>query len=130
MKRGLKRNIQTYLLYTLWIGLSCYSLTTNTSAFGQRTLILVIFVSGLTLLHMLVKRNYFEVINGRLIINRSFFQTKIIDLDSIEKVVIEAGPFSTSKIILKDKKRIKYWHNEMNDKRCKELMGELNIPVE
>lgn len=130
MKKGLRRPTHTYVLYALWIALMCYSLTTNSSAFGQWTLRAMTFFGGLSFLHMIIKRNYLEVTNSKLIINRDFFRTTIVDLNQIEKVVTESGPFSPSTIILKNKRRIKYWHSETNHTKFKELMRELNIPVE
>ena len=52
---------------------------------------------------MIVKRNYFEIVDNKLVINKDYFRTTTIELDKIERIDIEPGPFSSSKIILKDK---------------------------
>jgi hypothetical protein len=87
-------------------------------------------VGMISIIHMIIKRNYFEVSNDKLVINKDFFRTKIIDLDKIEKVDIEPGPFSSSRIILKDKTTIKYLDNQTNEKELREFMGQFSIPVE
>jgi len=79
---------------------------------------------------MILKRNYFEVADNKLIINEGIFQTKTIDLDKIEKFDIEPGLFTASKIILKDNTKIKYSDSQTDHKKLKELMGQYNIPVE
>ncbi len=79
---------------------------------------------------LIVRRNYFEVIDNKLLINKDFFRTKVIDLDNIEKIIIEPSPFSSSKIALKDKTTVKYQDNQVNDKELKEFMKQYNIPVE
>ncbi len=130
MKYGLKRPTQTYLIHGLWIALTIYYSTTNSTEFGQWTLRLMTLLGTFSLVHMIVKRNYFEIVDNKLVINRDYFRTTTIDLDKIEKFDIEPGPFSSSKIILKDKTTIKYLDNQLNDKELKELMGQFNIPVE
>jgi hypothetical protein len=130
MKYGLKRPFQTYLIHGLWIVLTFYYSTTNSSEFGQWILRLMTVIGTVSLIHMIIKRNYFEVADGKLIINRDYFRNTTIDLDKIEKIDIEPGPFSSSKIILKDKTTIKYLDNQVNDKELKELMEQFNIPVE
>ena len=77
-----------------------------------------------------MRRNYFEVVDNRLIINDSFLRTRTIDLDKIEKFDIEPSPFSSSKIILKDKTQIRYLDSQVDDKKLKLLMGQFHIPVE
>lgn len=79
---------------------------------------------------MTLRRNYIEVIDNKLIINEGIFKTTTIDLDKIEKFDIEPGPFTASKIILRDKTKIKYSDSQTNDKELREFMGQFNIPVE
>jgi len=88
-------------------------------------------VSGIiSFVHMILKRNYFEVVDDKLVINEAIFRTKTIDLDKIEKFDIEPGPFTASKIILKDKTKVKYSDSQTDDRKLKELMEQHNIPVE
>ena len=110
--------------------MTIYWSTLNSSDFGQWTLRLGAFVGLIFLIEMIVRRNYFEVLDNKLIINDSLLRTRTIDLDKIEKIDIETGPFSSSKIILKDKSIIKYSDSQTNDKEFKELMRQFNIPVE
>ena len=79
---------------------------------------------------MIIRSNYFEIADNRLVINEGIFRKITIDLDKIEKFDIEPGPFTASKIILKDKTKIKYSDSQTSDKKLKEFMGQYNIPVE
>lgn len=82
------------------------------------------------MIHRTLKRNYFEIDDNKLIINEGIFQTKTIDLAKIEKFDIEPGPFTASKIVLRDKSTIKYSDSQTDGKKLKELMAQYNIPVE
>lgn len=130
MIKGLKRPIQTYLIHGVWIALTLYYSMINLSDFGQWTLRLITIIGVISLAHTIIKRNYFEVVDNTLVINKDFFRTKSIDLDKIEKVDIKSGPFSSSRIILKDKTIIKYQDSQTKDKELKEFMGQFNIPVQ
>lgn len=79
---------------------------------------------------VLAKRNYFEVRDNKLIINKDYFRTQSIELDKIEKFDIEPGPFGSSKIILKDQTKIKFLDSQTDLKELKYFMGQFDIPVE
>jgi hypothetical protein len=130
MKYGLRRPLQAYLIHGLWIALTIYYSTTNSTEFGQWSLRLMTLVGTVSLIHMIIKRNYFEIVDNKLIINRDYFRATTIDLDKIEKINIKPGPFTSSSIILKDKTTVKYLDSQTNDKDLKQFMGQFNIPVE
>jgi membrane protein YdbS with pleckstrin-like domain len=130
MRQGIKRPVQAYFFHGLWIAMVIFWSATNSSEIGRWILWIGATAGTISLIHMTLKRNYFEVTDNKLIINEGIFRTKIIDLDKIEKFDIEPGPFTASKIILKDKTKIKYSDNQTDDKKLKELMGQYNIPVE
>ena len=104
--------------------------TTNSSQMGRWILWIGATAGMISWIHMTLKRNYIEVDDKKLIINEGIFRTKTIDLEKIKKFEIEPGPFTASKIILKDKTKIKYSDSQTDDKKLKELMGQYNIPVE
>lgn len=130
MRQGIKRPIQAYLLHGLWIAIVIFWSTTNSSEIGRWILWIGGAAGTISLTHMIVRRNYFEVADNKLIVYEGFFKTTTIDLDKIEKFDIEPGPFTASKIILKDKTKIKYSDSQTDDKKLKEFMGQYNIPVE
>ena len=107
-----------------------YLSTINSSEIGRWVLWIGAFAGIISLGHMIVRRNYFEVVDNKLIINEGLFKRTIVDLDKIEKFDIEPGPFTASKILLKDKTKIKYSDSQTDDKKLKEFMGHYNIPVE
>ena len=84
----------------------------------------------ISFINILIKRNYFEIRDDKLFINKDFFRTKTILLSNIERVKIESDPFTSSKIILKDNSQIKYLDSQINDDELKELMRQFNILVE
>ncbi len=130
MRQGIKRPIQGYLLQGLWTAMIIYLSTMNSSEIGRLVLWTGSFAGIISLGHMIVRRNYFEVVDNKLIINEGFFRRTTVELDKIEKFDIEPGPFTASKILLKDKTKIKYSDSQTDDKKLKEFMGQYNIPVE
>jgi hypothetical protein len=129
MKQGLKRPFRTLLIHAILIITLFYLSTRITSDAGQWIFRVMGIVVGISLTHMLMRRNYFEVLNNQLIIQEAFFQTKAIDLKKIAKVSIESGWFTPPKIILKDKTEIRYSAGQVNDKELKEFMAQFKIPV-
>jgi hypothetical protein len=130
MRQGIKRPIQAYLFQGLWIAMVLYWSTKNSSEIGQWILVIGAIAGTISLGHMIVRSNYFEIADNRLVINEGIFRKRTIDLDKIEKFDIEPGPFAASKIILKDKTKIKYSDSQTDDKKLKEFMRQFNILVE
>lgn len=130
MRQGIKRPIQAYLLHVLWIAMLIFWSVTSSSEIGRSILWIGAAAGTISLTHMIVRRNYFEVADNKLIINDRVFKTTTIDLEKIEKIEIEPGPFTASKIILKDNTRIKYSDSQTDDKKLKEFMEQYNIPVQ
>ena len=130
MKYGLKRPIQTYLLHIFWIALGVYYTMKDISAFGQWILGATTFIGVISLLHIVIRRNYFEVVGRKLVIQRDFFRTKVIDLDNIERLELQANPFSLPRIILKDNRTVRYLESQTNVRELREFMKQFNIPVE
>jgi hypothetical protein len=130
MKLELKRPRQVYLTHGLWVVATVFFATQNSSNVGRLTLVVMACVGAASLISMLMRKNYFEVKNNTLIIHNDFFRTKSIELDKIEKVKIEPGPFTLSKIILKDNTQIKYHDSQVDDKELREFMAQFSIQVE
>jgi hypothetical protein len=130
MRQGIKRPIQAYFFHGLWIAMMSFWSATNSSEIGRWILCSGAVGGTISLTHMIVRRNYFEVADNKLIINEGIFRTTTIDLEKIEKFDIEPGPFTASKIILKDKTKIKYSDSQTDGKKLKEFMREYNIQVE
>jgi len=130
IRYGLKRSPQAYLTHVLWIALMIYLTLANASELGRWSCLFLTSLGTISFIHMLVKRNYFEVMDNKLIINRNYFRKAIIELDQIEKVNIEPGPFISSRIILKDKTTVKILDSQTNYKQLKQFMDQFNIAVE
>lgn len=130
MRQGTKRPIQAYLLHVPWIAMAIFWSTTTSSEIGRWLLLIATAAGAVSFIYMIVKRNYVEVADNKLIINDGVFRTRTIDLAKVEKFEIEPGPFTASKIILKDKTTIKYSDSQTNNKKLKEFMDQYNIPVE
>ena len=130
MKQGLKRPLKAYLAQVCLIFIVLYVSTKNSSELGQ-WMLRVLAIGGLvSLVHIIIKRSYFEVIDNKLVINEGIFIRRKIELNKIEKFDINPNPFSLSKIILKDQTKIRYSDFQTNDKKLREFMGQFNIPVE
>jgi len=130
MKQGLKRPIQAYFTPALWIAWTIYFSTLNSTEWGQRLLFGAATIWIISLIHMFIRRNYIEVINNKLVMYESFITTTTVELDKIEKFEFQPGPFTTSKIILKDKTKLTYSDRQADFKELKEFMVQFNIPVE
>lgn len=129
MKRELKRTYQTYLIHTVCIVFTFYCSLRNSSDFGQWSLRLMTIIGVISFIHMIIKPNYFQVRGNNLIINKGLFLTKTLHINQIEKIVINSGLFSSSKILMKDKTIIKFSDNQINYFEFKEFMQQFNIPV-
>ena len=102
----------------------------NSTELGRLALIVLAIIGAVSFVSILKKRNYFEVRDKRLLINKYFFRTQTIKLFEISRVEIEPIPFISSKIYLKNGRFIKYWDHVANEKEVKELLGQFNIPIE
>ncbi len=130
MNLKVKRPITVFVFHGLWILWGLYKLTNSNSTFGQFSWSILTLLASINLWSMLRKKNYFELIDNKLIINKDFFQTQSIDVDKIEKIDIEPGPFKYSRIILRDKTEIKFNDSYVDKTDLKEFMGRLSIPIE
>jgi len=91
---------------------------------------LLLIVSIALLVRVMINGSYLENDGSNLIINEDFFQTRTVQIAGIERVEIESGPFSDSRIILKDGKgRIKFNYHNVNSEDFNDLMRSLNVPI-
>ncbi|HEY0656585.1 MAG TPA: hypothetical protein VGD65_25805 [Chryseosolibacter sp.] len=130
MKEVIKRPIKTYIFHVLWIAFMLFLSTRSSSEPGKWILRSAAGIGLITFVHMIVRRNYFEVIGRKLIINEGILNRKTIEIEKIERFQIETGPLTASRIILKDKTEVKYSDSQANEKELKELMKHYAIPVE
>lgn len=78
-----------------------------------------------------MKHSYLEKVGSTLTVNGDLFKTSTIDIADIEKIEVAAGPFSNSRIILKEKKgSVKFNYYNVNDGDFNELIKSLDVPVE
>jgi hypothetical protein len=130
MNVKVRRPISVYVFMGLWILWASYKSTVSSTPFGQFSWITLDLLVAVNLLNILRKTNYFELTENKVIINRDYFRTQVVDLDKIEKIWIEPGPFKSSKIILKDKTEVKFNDSYADSKELKEFMVHLQIPIE
>jgi hypothetical protein len=132
---GITRHARVYFFHMLWIVLSISNFLnhTNTSkAFRFMPYFWIAFGSAfaISLVGMLVKKFYLEVKGDKLYINNDFFQTKKIDLASVEKVVSRPGIFKSAYFLLKDQRRITFTENYVGHTALQNFLNQLNIPLE
>lgn len=89
-------------------------------------------IGSLTILvRLILKPYYFEIKGTRLIINRDFFYEDYVELGDIEKFELEEGPFSKSRIKLKDYKMgLDFNYFLVNDKDFNRLRDSLQVKAE
>lgn len=129
MIKGLKRPIRVYLHYGIWVAYTIY-FSMSKESYVQWFLWVMASIGTISLINMIIKVNYFEIINEKLVINKDFFRTKTVDLNKIAKINTASGFFSSPKIILKDETSIKYNIDHLKEGKLQEFMAQFNIPVE
>ena len=130
MKKGIKRPFHVYLSHVIGILAVSYLSTKITyEGIGRWVLWIPTGFYAWSLIYITFKKNYIEVLNHQLIINKDYFRTTKIDLEKIEKIDLSPHPFSASKIILKDKSVIKFSDSQTKEKELKAFMSQFNIPV-
>ena len=129
-KHNIKRPGWIYFLQIFWIYTMGVYAIRNSDSIARFTLIVLGALGFILLINSLVKRNYFEIRNSELFINHAFFRTRSVKLKEISRVEIEPGPFTRSKIYLKNGQVISYLDTLASEAKVKQLLGEYNIPVE
>jgi hypothetical protein len=91
----------------------------------------LLFASSIAiLLRVILKRNYMELRESKLFVYGDLFHTQTTDISAIERIEIEPGPFSHSKIFLKEKKGIiRFNYSNVDDTEFKVLVKYLNVPL-
>jgi hypothetical protein len=124
-----RRPLTSHLFHLLWILLTLYK-TIDSQSPGRYIWGLLFSIAVILLVRVIIKGSYLEKDGSNLIINEDFFRTRIVQIADIERVEIEAGPFSDSRIILRDDKgKIKFNYHNVNDDDFNALMKSLNVPV-
>jgi hypothetical protein len=107
-----------------------YRATYTSSDLGRAVLVIMAALGTISFVNILIRRNYFEMRDRTLIINKDFFRTQKVNIDSIERFDVRTGPFESSRIILKDKTTIRCVDSYVDHQELKAFMSQLNIPVE
>jgi hypothetical protein len=113
----------------LWMIWASYKSTVSHTTVGQFLWIFSDVLVALNLVNILRHSNYLEFADNKIIIHKDFFRTKVIDVDVIDQVIIEPGPFKYSKILLKDKTEVKINDSYADGKDMKEFMEQLKILI-
>jgi len=126
-----RRTWMSYMTYLL-LFLTCLGNLYLTQALSKKYYWIFIGLAVLpVLIRLILKPNYFEIKGTRLIINRDLFYTDSIELEYIEKIELEEGPFSKSHIRLKDHRMgLEFNYFIVNDKDFNELKTALKLTVE
>ena len=119
-----------YFFGVSWIIIAIYWSSQQAPGLGQWTFRILMVAGLISLIHKIIKRNYFEITDDKLVLNDNIFRKRTIPLDKIERIEIQTGTFTSSKIILKDETKISYSDNQTDDKELKKLMATFNISVE
>lgn len=125
-----RRPIKSHVVHAGWIALTLYQ--TVDRGFPAR------MIWGLLLLHaialairVILKPQVLELTGTKLTIYSDFFRSQTVDITDIERVEIEAGPFSHSKIVLKGNKgRVKFDYYQVRNEEFDALTKALNVPIE
>lgn len=122
-----------WVSYTTYLGLFllCFGKLSLTQTSSIYLWVFLGFLALAILTRLILKPNYFEVQGTRLTINRDLFYTDSVEIEFIEKIELEEGPFSKSHIRLKDYRMgLEFNYFIVNDKDFDELKKTLKLRVE
>lgn len=124
-----RRSIQSHFIRGLWMLLALYKTLVSQTP-GKYIWAFLLAFSIIMIGWVINNKSYLELAGSRLIINTDTFQTKSIEVSDIERIEIEPGLFSDSRIVLKgDKGVVKFNYHNVNDRDFNQLMKQLNIPT-
>ncbi|GIL22558.1 MAG: hypothetical protein BroJett042_10710 [Bacteroidota bacterium] len=128
--KKVRRSLWSYMSYGLLL-LLCLSKLFLTQTSWTYYWIFIGLGSLVILTRLILKPYYFETRGTRLIINRDFFYEDYVEIDDIDKIESEEGPFSKSHIRLKDHKMgLDFNYFIVNDKDFNRLKESLQLRVE
>jgi len=123
------RRFQVYVFHSLWLLFAGYRASDSISTMAKYSWIIVLALAMTSMLNVLLRRNYLEIIGQQLKINRDFFQTQTLELKDIVKIEIQPNPLVNSYILMKDGRKVKFNDSYVTDKRLKEVMGHALVEV-
>ncbi|HEV8515154.1 MAG TPA: hypothetical protein VGQ59_17855 [Cyclobacteriaceae bacterium] len=129
MTKGIKRHLQVYILHGLVTLLVIYKIFNSATTQGRSSWILFLVLGIISFANILINKHYIVIRESSMIIHQDYFRTKSINLNDIEKIEIEPGPFKSSSIVLKDKTKVKFIDSYIDIKELKEAMNNFNISV-
>lgn len=125
-----RRPLSVYVFMGLWMIWASYKSTVSQTTIGQFLWLISDVLVALNSVNMLSYTHYLEWIDSKVVIHRDYFRTRVIDVDRIDEVILEPGPFSYSKIKLKDGTEVKFNDTYADGKDLKEFMERLRISME
>lgn len=128
--KNVRRSLWSYMNYGL-LFLLCLSKLLLTQTSWTYYYVFIGLGSLVILTRLIMKPYYIEIKGTRLIINRDLFYEDYVEIDDIDKIELQEGPFSKSHIRLKDhKKGLDFNYFIVNDKDFNRLKKSLQLRVE
>lgn len=88
-------------------------------------------LASAALISIILRPRYFQITDSSLIINRSFFRRDVIEIQNIEKIELQDGPFSPSQIRLKGNQApVVFDYYSIRDSDLKKMVDHLEIDME
>jgi fructose/tagatose bisphosphate aldolase len=129
MNHRIRRQVQVYVLHGLATSLVIYKIFNSESILGISSMILFLGVGLISFANIIINKYYNEVSDSSIVIHQDYFRTFSINLNEIDKIEIEPGPFKFSSILLKDKSKVKFNDNYIDIRELKEAMSNFKISV-
>jgi hypothetical protein len=124
-----RRTFWSFTGYAAWIAFTLYKVF-NPDTLYPYIWLFILSIKLAIVTRLLINRNYFEVIDSKLIIRRDFFYQDTIEINEIEKIELKSGLFSKSRIKLKNqKKELKFRYAFVHDDDFKEFIQSVNVNV-
>ena len=101
-----RRKATSHLFHGLWILFAIYRIWDSEPP-GTYIWGLLVAIPIALILRVLIKTNYLEIKDSRLTINGDFFTTQTTEINAIERIQIEAGPWEFKNIFEGQKENYK-----------------------
>ena len=125
-----RRPINSHIFHLAWTGLTFYQ--AMNSGLPARWIWGMLFVIAVAhIIRVIVKPHYMELRGTTLTVYLDFFSSITVDIGDIDRIEIKAGPWSKSRIVLKDNKRhVKFDYYLVRNADFDALVKAMGVPVE
>lgn len=124
-----RRTTKSHFFHALWTTLTFYQALN--SGLPARAIWGTLFVLAVAMIvKVMLKPHCMKLTGTQLTVHRDYFSSITIDITDIDRIEIEAGPFSHSKFVLKENKgHVKFDYYQVRNKEFDALVKAVGVSV-